>query len=36
MLGEPFSSAYLKLKHDEWSRYATHLSAWERENTLDC
>ena len=27
--------SYLKLKRLEWDSYARHLSAWERENTLD-
>jgi glutamine synthetase len=28
--------AYLKLKHDDWNQYARHLTAWERDSTLDC
>jgi len=36
MMGEEFSSAYLKLKHEDWNAYARHLSDWERETTLDC
>jgi glutamine synthetase len=28
--------AYLKLKRGEWDEYARHLTAWERETTLDC
>jgi glutamine synthetase len=28
--------AYLKLKRQEWQAYSRHLTAWERENTLDC
>jgi glutamate---methylamine ligase len=28
--------AYLKLKHSEWNEFARHLTAWERETTLDC
>ncbi|HEY3696917.1 type III glutamate--ammonia ligase [Phenylobacterium sp.] len=32
----PFVPAYLKLKHQEWNAYAGHLTAWERETTLDC
>ncbi|MCC6983108.1 MAG: type III glutamate--ammonia ligase [Bauldia sp.] len=28
--------AYLKLKREEWNDYARHLTAWERETTLDC
>ena len=35
MLGEEFSRAFLKLKHDEWTAYAAHFTEWERENTLD-
>ena len=35
MMGEAFSTAYLKLKHKEWNSYASHFSAWEHENTLD-
>jgi glutamine synthetase len=31
-----FVPAYLKLKHQEWNDYASHLSHWEREHTLDC
>lgn len=31
-----FLPAYLKLKHHEWNAYASHLSQWERDNTLDC
>jgi glutamine synthetase len=36
MLGEEFCSAYVKLKYQEWDSYMRHLSAWEREHTLDC
>ena len=35
-LGEPFVSAYLKLKHADWNEYARHLTEWERRTTLDC
>ena len=35
MMGDEFSSAYLKLKHMEWNSYASHFSRWETENTLD-
>ncbi|MBV9530959.1 MAG: type III glutamate--ammonia ligase [Bradyrhizobium sp.] len=35
-LGDEFSSAYLKLKYDDWNRYSRHLTEWERETTLDC
>ena len=34
-LGEEFSEAYLKLKHKEWNSYMSHLSSWEKENTID-
>jgi glutamine synthetase len=34
-LGEEFSASYLKLKNDEWNRYAQHFTEWERANTLD-
>ena len=32
----PAVPAYLKLKHAEWGEYSRHLTAWERETTLDC
>jgi glutamate---methylamine ligase len=35
-LGGAFCDSYLKLKHDEWSRFGRHLTQWERETTLDC
>jgi glutamine synthetase type III len=35
-LGEPFISAYLKLKHADWNEYAGQLTDWERRTTLDC
>ena len=34
-LGEEFSTAYLKMKMQEWNSYVSHFSAWEKENTLD-
>ena len=34
-LGEEFSAAFLKLKHDEWNSYVSHFSEWERTHTLD-
>jgi glutamine synthetase type III len=34
-LGNEFSEAYLKLKHNEWNAYASHFTEWERANTLD-
>ncbi len=35
-LGDELVDAYVKLKMQAWDSYATHLSSWERENTLDC
>ena len=35
MMGDEFSSAFLKLKHKEWNDYCGHFSAWETQNTLD-
>lgn len=35
MMGEEFSTAYLKLKRKEWDSYVSHFSRWEHENTLD-
>ncbi len=35
MMGDEFSSAYLKLKHKEWNDYCSHFSAWETQTTLD-
>jgi glutamate---methylamine ligase len=35
MMGEEFSTAYLKLKKKEWDSYTAHFSRWETENTLD-
>lgn len=34
-MGQEFSAAFLKLKHQEWNAYAAHLTEWERANTLD-
>ena len=34
-LGDDFSTAYLKMKMQEWNSYVSHFSAWEKENTLD-
>jgi len=34
-LGAAFASAYVKLKMQEWDAYSRHLSAWERETSLD-
>ena len=35
MMGDEFSTAFLKLKQKEWDSYASHFSRWETENTLD-
>ena len=35
MMGDEFSAAFLKLKRQEWTRFVSHFSRWERENTLD-
>ncbi len=35
-LGAEFTRAYLKLKHAEWRDYASFVSGWEVERTLDC
>ena len=34
-MGAAFSSAYLKLRHDDWNAYCGHFTAWERDTTLD-
>ncbi|QGX98275.1 type III glutamate--ammonia ligase [Roseovarius faecimaris] len=34
-LGEEFSAAYLKMKHQEWTSFVTHFSQWEKDHTLD-
>ena len=34
-MGDEFSAAYLKLKHQEWNSYASHFTQWEKDNTLD-
>ncbi|MEM6312024.1 MAG: type III glutamate--ammonia ligase [Pseudomonadota bacterium] len=36
MLGDEFTSAYLKLRMREWDQFTHHLTSWERRNTLDC
>lgn len=35
-LGHETVDAYLKLKRQEWNDYCRHLTAWERDTTLDC
>ncbi len=34
-IGDDFSAAFLKLKHQEWNAYASHFTQWEKDNTLD-
>ena len=34
--GDEIIDAYTKLKMQEWRSYTSHLSDWERVNTLDC
>lgn len=34
-MGEEFSAAFLKLKHQEWTAFCSHFSQWEKDNTLD-
>ncbi|MGB3313111.1 MAG: type III glutamate--ammonia ligase, partial [Albidovulum sp.] len=34
-MGMEFSSAYLKLKQQEWNSFVSHFSRWEKEHTLD-
>ncbi len=35
LMGAEFSSAYLKLKRQEWDSFVAHFSRWEHDNTLD-
>ncbi len=35
-IGNDFCDAYIKLKNNEWDKYAHHLTQWERETSLDC
>ena len=35
-MGDEFVDSYIKLKMQEWGEYTSHLSDWERKNTLDC
>ena len=35
MMGPEFSSAYIKMKRQEWDSFVSHFSSWERDNTLD-
>ena len=34
-MGEAFSTAYLKMKMQEWNDFCGHFSQWEKDNTLD-
>ncbi|MGI3169830.1 type III glutamate--ammonia ligase [Pseudooceanicola sp. C21-150M6] len=34
-LGDEFSAAYIRMKHQEWTSYVSHFSQWEKDNTLD-
>ena len=34
--GAEVVASYLKLKMGEWQAYTSHLSEWERAQTLDC
>jgi glutamine synthetase len=34
-LGAAFVDSYVKLKLREWKSYASHISQWERDHTLD-
>lgn len=34
-MGEEFSAAFLKMKHQEWTSFVSHFSRWEKEHTLD-
>ena len=35
-LGKETAEAFVKLKSDEWTNFTRSMTAWERENTLDC
>jgi glutamine synthetase len=35
MMGDEFSTSYIKMKMQEWNDYTAHFSQWERDNTLD-
>lgn len=34
-MGDEFSAAFLKMKHQEWNDFTSHFSQWEKDNTLD-
>jgi glutamine synthetase len=35
MMGAEFSSAFVKMKTQEWNSYMGHFSDWEKANALD-
>jgi glutamate---methylamine ligase len=35
MMGDAFSTSYIKMKLQEWHDYTSHFTQWEKENTLD-
>lgn len=35
-LGADFCDAYAKLKRQDWHKFSSSLTQWERDNTLDC
>jgi len=36
VLGTEFNQAYCKLKRNDWNKFASSLTQWERDNTLNC
>lgn len=35
MMGDDFSTSYIKMKMLEWNDYTSHFTQWEKDNTLD-
>jgi glutamine synthetase len=35
MMGDAFSTSYIKMKMQEWNDFTAHFSQWEKDNTLD-
>jgi glutamine synthetase len=35
-LGDEFMHGYARLKLEDWNAYSRHLTAWERDTTLNC
>jgi len=33
---DEFIFSYVKLKNEEWQRFTTAITPWERDHTLDC